>query len=1342
VGSTVRAGKSRALLTSLFLGLLVICFLAPSAQAANRVLAGSFGTEPGPLGGQIALGTGVVVNRTGAGGVPASSVYVPSFTNSRVDQFTATGDFIRAFGWDVVTSGGQHDVGTNAFEICEAVSTPADVCKAGGKVPDAGSVWGPEGITLDQATGNIFVADNNAKRIDVFSAKGTFEGAFGLGVDTGAAAFEFCTVASTCQAGLNSAAAGGLSNLTRSGLAIDPTNGNLFVGERGTRRINEFSFTLNGSNEVTGASFLGAFGWDVIPGGETGLETCTIASTCQAGVAGGGNGQFSTNTPTGLAVDSGGFLYAAASEGECNATTNPCRVQKFNPDNSFKEVFGPSSGGEAACQLSWASGPGAAQGPYGLAVDPTNQHVFVTRRASSTTVELCEFDSSGTLLDRSPEPKLETANGYQQPAVGLSGQIFVFTPVPGGGGKSAVRVLGTPPSPPDSTILPVTGVTATTATLHGEVTIPSPGGFGYDTSYRFEYSSNGINWSSAPVPNKAIGKAAGTYPVEQAIEGLQPNLTYSVRLVAVIPSGSKASNPATFTTLTEAPEVVSTSSTATQSEAVLSTLLRPNNLPTTYHFEWGTTTSYGKRVPAFERKVGSGGGVIAGLEELSGLSPETVYHYRVVASSHCNLSQPSEVCETVGLDRSFETPGANGLPGHRGIELVSPADKRPTGSVNFITVVQLYHQVSEDGESVGYPILNGLEASTAGGEPIFAAKRQSGGWSSSQVSASTLLPASIGSGNHFDAQSGSIKYFSRDLGCAVQSSRNPLTSDTPAAAVELSIPNLYRRNAGDGSYTLITNRVPSNLEEPSLIPEELNAYEVAGASDDCSRIFFRSPYLEFIAGSSGFYEWNDGVIRDAGLLPDGTVSTDNPARRVAEEFNTVSRGGRAFFTATSNEGPDAGKQAIFVRKSPTEVVDASQSVAGPAQGAAYETASPDGSHVFFRANYGIAPTSSIGPPEGICTTTTLGSGSEACDLYDYNVATEELTDISVTTDSANPKGAVVMGVLSVSEKGSVVYFAARGQLVAGQGRSYSENVSGGFANVYRYEAGDPLEFVGSLTNEDMTRSPGIDTSSLIHHTDIATSQASSEGDYLLFTSQDDMTGTNPEETEQAYLYSHQTGGIDCVSCPSDGSSPHVRSEAAGGGSAIQVSFSPSSVGNLLQRPRSLSDDGRVIFYSEDALAPGGIEGNGSSAGLLAGRQLTENNIYEWHDGQTSLVAKGRVSFVGMGGPNGRDLFVTTFDQLVETDFDFAGDLYDFRRGGGFAPPPQPSAPCDPAADRCQGAASTPPPASSPDSSEFNGPGNPVAKQPRPKCGKGKVRRHGKCVKKHRKKREKANLFGG
>lgn len=885
------------------------------------------------------------------------------------------------------------------------------------------------------------------------------------------------------------------------------------------------------------------------------------------------------------------------------------------------------------------------------------------------------------------------------------------------------------------------GIQAATATLNGTV---RPEGSQL-TACKFEYGETTLYGQSV-----SCSPSAGSIPddfdphvVTGALSGLKANTTYHFRLSATNnASGTALGQDLSFTTLGPPQILQQVPVDVEKDNATLQAQINPSGAATTYYFEWGPAGSYSNRIPVdHELFVGSGTEPVTVAAKVAGLQAATEYQFRVIAKNFRGTA--------LGEDQPFETLSENNLPNVRAAELVSIPDKRPVGNIEQLAHSQVYYQPTENGDQMGYLVLNGVGDTPAGGEVIYGASRSAKEWSSTAISSPSSIPAPSVPGGPFFATPSRVKYLdSENLKCGILQTHNPLTADTPQASIEQGVVNLYRWNAADSTYTLLTNRIPLN---PGAVTSA--EYLISGASRDCSRIFFYSPNYSFFDDASGLYEWHDGVLRDAGLWPDsggGEPDVLVPAfgEQILRAKNTVAENGHFFFGATSVEGADSGKRAVFVRKGPDEVVDASQPTHGPTLGARYEGASPDGRRVFFLANYGIAATSSTGSSEN-CASESVVISDTACDLYSYDVETEELTDISASTNPADTKGAVAQGVMAISEDGSVVYFAARGQLVPGKGRTYAQNLlgglSGGFANVYRYDfdaaPAESLTYVGSLTAGDV-RNQG-----LMHNGNGWTSQTNDAGSYFLYASQDNMTGSNPAGTELAYVYSDDNGVNECVSCPRDGSQPHARYVSAPGAPhAIGAGPSFESKGFATTTGTSLSDDGRVIFNSEDVLAPGGIEGEGKLVGTLISQFPTQTNVYEWHRGQVSLLATGAVLELGMGGPDGRDIFIRSYEQLDGHDFDFNADVYDLRAGGGFAPPPDPLVPCDPAADQCQGPPGSAPAAPNPASSSFTGPGNPAAKKSK-SCSKGKVRKGGKCVakgktkKKSHKRAAKANRGG-
>ena len=231
-----------------------------NASAARPGIVKFFGGN-GTEGGKFRTTGGsntIAINQDGAGGVSAGDVYVLDRFNHRIQEFTASGEFVLAFGLDV---------GGPGVDIC----TVAASCQAGIASEAAGSLGGLEAIAVDQTTGAIYttgyqgggISPPSNSRVDVFSATGEFEGAFGWNVKVtgGAEELQFCTIASGCKAGSPGSGPGQLSSMadTRDYLAVSPLNGHVFLGDEGNQRIDEFAPTFE-EGKVTGISFVRSFG--------------------------------------------------------------------------------------------------------------------------------------------------------------------------------------------------------------------------------------------------------------------------------------------------------------------------------------------------------------------------------------------------------------------------------------------------------------------------------------------------------------------------------------------------------------------------------------------------------------------------------------------------------------------------------------------------------------------------------------------------------------------------------------------------------------------------------------------------------------------------------------------------------------------------------------------------------------------------------------------------------------------------------------------------------------------------------------------------------------------------
>jgi hypothetical protein len=133
----------------------------------------------------------------------------------------------------------------------------------------------------------------------------------------------------------------------------------------------------------------------------------------------------------------------------------------------------------------------------------------------------------------------------------------------------------------------------------------------------------------------------------------------------------------------------------TDTQASLAGTVNPQGQLTSYAFQYGTTTAYGEQSPL--ASAGSGTADVPVTANLSGLTPGTTYHYRVIATNASGT--------TVGGDRTFATTGTAPPPAPKpsvttGRAIVSGASATVTGSVNPNGRDATYY--FELGETAGY----------------------------------------------------------------------------------------------------------------------------------------------------------------------------------------------------------------------------------------------------------------------------------------------------------------------------------------------------------------------------------------------------------------------------------------------------------------------------------------------------------------------------------------------------------------------------------------------------------------------------------------------------------------
>ena len=178
--------------------------------------------------------------------------------------------------------------------------------------------------------------------------------------------------------------------------------------------------------------------------------------------------------------------------------------------------------------------------------------------------------------------------------------------------------------------------TQSTATLAATVD-PNEGNV---SACRFEYGTSAPSYGSSAPCASLPGSGSSPVAVSAQLQGLSPNTTYHFRILATNSAGTSSGGDQTLTTLTNPPTVeTGAASATTQSTATLSATVDPNEgNVSACRFEYGTSApSYGSSAPCASLP-GSGSSPVAVSAQLQGLSPNTTYHFRILATNSAGTS--------------------------------------------------------------------------------------------------------------------------------------------------------------------------------------------------------------------------------------------------------------------------------------------------------------------------------------------------------------------------------------------------------------------------------------------------------------------------------------------------------------------------------------------------------------------------------------------------------------------------------------------------------------------------------------------------------------------------------
>ncbi|MBS1868399.1 MAG: hypothetical protein JSS99_01935 [Actinobacteria bacterium] len=1161
---------------------------------------------------------------------------------------------------------------------------------------------------VNASSGDVYVVDTYNNRVQQFDADGNFIRTWGWGVADGSSAFQTCT--STCQAGVGGSGDGQFD--TPQGIAIDQSDGSVYVVDGNNARVEKFTsagayvsqFGTAGSGD---GQFSGPQGAAVDPSDGSVYVADTSnhriekfdsrgAYVSQFGSEGSGDGQF--EGPTRVAVDSTGRIYVLDSGNS--------RVERFTSAGAFDEVFDTTD----------------VFLPAEIAIGPSD-HVYIAQWAQDFSEQrVIEVDPAGTLVDTHGVGS--TANNSSGLALDGTGATIYLAD-----GFNARVFIMTELTPATVSMDPISGITSDSASASGTVN-PQ----GTDTSWHFEISTDESSWSPLASDQDA-GSGSSDVPVSQSLTDLLPNQTYFVRLVAARPFNAPViSSDVQFTTDALAPTVDSDrAEDITPSHVVLRGFINPHHAATTYYFEYGPTTSYGTSVPVTQDgDAGSGNLTVEEFRLVGGLQPGTTYHYRLVATNVAGTSAGDDKTFTTNTqlvasacsNAQFRTGPSAALPDCRAYELVSPPDKNGGDVMGDSQRTR----ASASGDAVSFASLTGfgdVRGTGAAAEYLSQRTGQAGtnGWTTHGITPSQKAMNAL-------ALTGGVDplwqgEFSADLSHGVFNAWSPVTEDPMTARVL----NLYvrgdLRTHGPGSYDLVT-ACPA-CSSPLQMPSDffaLPTYDVAqpvfvGASADYSHVLFESPFQltgDAPAGGPYLYEWHNGTVTLAGILPDGApapsakAARPGPSGRGWYTRRTISDDGRRIFFATpdgalymrtDNGTPDA--LTVKLNASERGTPDPN----GPAT-ATFWTATPSGSRVFFTSTEALTDDAVPGLPH----------------LYAYDSALPDSDPHNLVLVS----GGDVAGVIGASDDGHAVYFIA-GRQIAARGPFVGSDA------IFEWRDG-AISYVARIQRPSIDLDQNLPRAQWIFINGFMRARVTPDGRALLFMSHsgEGVTGydqghactsnssleSGPEACGELYVYSEATSTVSCASCNPTGApatSDGTDMVRAGTGGAVTA----------MHLNRSLTDDGRWAFFNtREALVPGDVNGR------------VDAYEYDTLTGEPRLLSTGKDpsdSYFLDASADGRNVFILTRQQLNGWDNDGNYDVYDVRVNGGV---PDPVAPTVCTGDGCQGAQGSVPPGAVPGSRDLHSAGNVKQAKPRHrvrKCRRGTVRKKVKgrirCVKKRR-----------
>jgi hypothetical protein len=1080
-----------------------------------------------------------------------------------------------------------------------------------------------------------------------------FSSDLGWGVNDGQGEFQICSKSKECKAGITGTEAGQFS--TPSDVAVNEATGHIYVLDQGNGRIQVFGHDQK---------FISQFDGSETPAKAFSLGTEPLTA--------------------GIAVDNSCFVKKLSGAACSSADPSNGAVYVTDPGNKVVDKF--SAEGKFVGQLEEDCGKAScpafdftsfqAISPAGVAVD-ANGTVWVYRERSDGTDVEGDVDSftNGEPSVFGSARQLANVPGFTCPGFAVDSENSLYA-------RKASQ------SVPQCTASNVAKFASSGGALIApfveEETNAVAVDLASDEVFLDNVTSVGAFSSSAVQQERfGVGDVAGGAGLAVNHESATDSTVYVTDAAANRIDVFGPEPPAAPTIEGESVIDITANSARLQGE------VDPHGSSTEFHFEYGrcvtpitcASSPYQESIPVPESVAGSDFEVHSVSANPQDLQAGTAYHFRLLA--HNELSPAGVLTE--GEEQTFSTQagGGAGLPDGRAWELVSPPQKfgagfLPIGAPGVV-------QAAAAGDAISYLATAPSEAQPHGNalNSQVISTRTGGAWASRDIAPPHEGPTgqSVGEGQEY-------RFFSNDLTRGVVQRFGAFTPSLSAAASEqtpylTSLSQACLSGGLGGCYDPLVSACPEEGEEcPAAIAEHADAAPGSVFGEEgqcpssqkqkCGPVFAgATPELAHVVLNSkapllgrsvkyGLYEWSGGRLSLISVLPAG-----EGGGAVLGELGDLGRNARGAISADGSRVvwmTNGGQPRLYLYDAPRE--ESIRLDAGLSGTPEFQLASADTTKVLF---------------------------TDGGDLYEYDAAGEELHRLT--------EGAELVGRLpGASEDGVYVYFVANS--AAPNGTPIEGAVSGkcgnGFSpatqcNLYVLHEGK-VGLVAVLSGED-----NPDWNLILSG---MTTRPSPNGRYLAFMSNRPLSGYDNRDAvsgkrdEEVFIYdASAASGTDnpaCASCDPTGARPRGQEfgtlavKTLVGGDTVWrpqqwlaaniPGWTPYTIGQALYQSRYLSNSGRLLFNSNEALSPQDVNGTWDvyeyEPPTVGSCTSTSVSFGERSGGCVALISSGtppeESGFLD-ASEDGSDVFFLTAGKLTRQDKDSALDVYDAHVCSGGSP---------------------------------------------------------------------------